>query len=579
MEVVNNNDVVRNFIVMALTNGQDFSKRELKNNAKIFYNKIKDNKKILKSIVDVLYLTSYIVTYYTYAMYPDDEKTKKEMAFLNSYDSTEKLVKKLNFDSFYNLCSDTVSFCLSYDGYGKRMCILNLFNDKDNVIAKFPLVINDFIYYLRKIDENEIIDYYNFQKDILKNDSVALEKAVCYGIELLIKMQDYDPDNYKEVINSIASQYYTYNKYLLLNNYNLDEYALDILDTIESGFEELRGFSLDNIPFLKPLVRDFILYNILSFDKKKEINDFYDKRNSDIENVQFYKNNYNSVVRKALYKIFGDIDFLDDDVILKYKDELDYLKNSDEFDYVVKVLYTDLMSINYINFDTYPNDEYYENEFNYVKSFNNINDFKKYLLEDDILLLDAIDKTIYFGQLPLLSKKYMIRNIMDNNIYNSYVTKEYVYDVLEFNRPFAIYDAYLIYEQNLIDEKDKKIAIAKSVGDLRFDLNDLDVLDNENYNNVIYDICDVYYRYNKYKMDCNGETSTEVTSIINDMENNLDGLLFIVKNDSNVQDIVLSSFYEYVSASEIDKRRVQTHYKELVDNGKVKIFNKKNKNS
>ncbi len=578
MEVVNNNDVVRDFINEELTNGKKLNKKELKRRTDAFYNEIKNNKKQFNFIINIMYLTSYIVTYNAYVMYPEDNGLKDDIEFLKSFNFTEELVSLMDEDIFYNLCHDTILFSNS-DNYVKRKMILKLKDDSADIMYKFPFVINDFLLYLKEGNENDIINYYNKRLNKTGDKNVSLEDGICYGVEYLLRLSEDDPDNYRKVMYSIASQYYTYNKYLLLNNYDCDEYASDMIDLIESSFKDLIGFSLNNPCFLEPIVRDFILYNILSFDKKKEINDFYDKRNSDIENVQFYKNNYNSVVRKALYKIFGDIDFLDDDVILKYKDELDYLKNSDEFDYVVKVLYTDLMSINYINFDTYPNDEYYENEFNYVKSFNNINDFKKYLLEDDILLLDAIDKTIYFGQLPLLSKKYMIRNIMDNNIYNSYVTKEYVYDVLEFNRPFAIYDAYLIYEQNLIDEKDKKIAIAKSVGDLRFDLNDLDVLDNENYNNVIYDICDVYYRYNKYKMDCNGETSTEVTSIINDMENDLDGLLFIVKNDSNVQDIVLSSFYEYVSASEIDKRRVQNHYKELVDNGKVKIFNKKNKNS
>ena len=572
MEVVNNNDVVRNFIVMALTNGQDFSKRELKNNAKIFYNKIKDNKKILKSIVDVLYLTSYIVTYYTYAMYPDDEKTKKEMAFLNSYDSTEKLVKKLNFDSFYNLCSDTVSFCLSYDGYGKRMCILNLFNDKDNVIAKFPLVINDFIYYLRKIDENEIIDYYNFQKDILKNDSVALEKAVCYGIELLIKMQDYDPDNYKEVINSIASQYYTYNKYLLLNNYNLDEYALDILDTIESGFEELRGFSLDNIPFLKPLVRDFLEYNKLSLEQKKRMNNFFVESEY---NNKILINNSNMKIREKLREVFGNADLADENVCKTYKKELNYLKNSEFFDSFARILHTDLFTLIYDDFDCYPDNEDNQKELDFMKNINNINELKTYLLEDDYALLEAINCSIFFDYLPLLSKKRMLLNMIDNNMYKYFITNEYKYDVLECSRKYNIYDAYLIYKENLNYEEDKKNAIAKSSKDLNEDLLELN---SKDYNDIIFDICNIFYKYNKYKIS-NNNCDSDMVVLTNNLENDYDLFLNNMNKNIDIKLMLFQTFYEYLSLSNLDKLRVQTHYKELVDNGKVKIFNKKNKNS
>ena len=67
--------------------------------------------------------------------------------------------------------------------------------------------------------------------------------------------------------------------------------------------------------------------------------------------------------------------------------------------------------------------------------------------------------------------------------------------------------------------------------------------------------------------------------LTNNLENDYDLFLNNMNKNIDIKLMLFQTFYEYLSLSNLDKLRVQTHYKELVDNGKVKIFNKKNKNS
>lgn len=577
MDAVNINDSIRKVINEKLTNGKDFDDKKIKTNACFFYDELKKDKKALKMVVNVIYLTSYLVTKNAHVMYPKDKACKDDLEFLKSINFTEELISIMDEDIFYNLCRDTVLF-FNTDNYVKRKIVSRINKQDIDLFRKVPIIFYDILTYLKKYDISDVVKYYNKRLKDTNDKNVSLEDAVCYGVELLIKLSEDDPDNYRKVMYNIVSQYYTYNKYLLLNNYEMDEYAFEILDLIEDGFEELIAFSLNNYALLEPVVRDFITYNSLSVENKNKIDKFHNKRNCNAEN-QFYKNNYNCSIRKFLSKLFKNIDFDDDVVVLKYKNKLDYIKNMDEFDYIANVLYTDLFSNIYISYDINPDDAQLEYEFNFIKSFNNMNDFKRYLLEDDMVLLDAIDNSIYFDELPLLSKKSVIENIKGNNIYDYFITKEYVNDMIEYSRDFSLYDAYLIYENNLISEKDRKIAIALSVNDLKYDLLDLEALYENNYDDIIYDICDICYKYNRYKIDFENLKDDDCISMVNDIEKDFDLFLFNVKQDSEKQEKVLSSFYEYVSCNEFEKQRVQIHFKELLDKGKVKKFNKKNKNS
>ncbi len=574
MEVINSNDSIRKKIVKYLTDGYDYDNDEVKMKIRFFYEKIKNDKEVLKPLLEVMFLTSYIVTNNTQVIYPLDDEVCHEMEFLDSINFIEELIGMLDFDTFYSLCQDTILFYYQ-DDYFKRKCMLNLVDNGYLLTSKFPILLNDFICYLAVYNEEEILDYYDMQKESQKNEKDAFKNAVNHGVKSLIKIQETDIDNYKKVLNSIASQYYNYNKYLLLNKEYIDEESKDLLSLIESYYDDFYKVSFDNYPILKTLVTGFLNYNKVSSDEKKKIDDYLSKS---VFNKSCLNSNPNARVRKMLFDLFNGVDLSDENVLDNYKDKLDYLKNNNVFDYVIKVLYLDTFTLIYDSYDCLPNDKDNIEDFNYIKSFNNISDFKNMLLEDDYVLLDYICNSICFDSYPFLSKKMIYLNMVNNNIFNDFISSEYQYDLLEYSRDYNICDACMIYDECLMDYDDKKSAYDVSCWNLHEDLFELSVINEDNYNDVIYDICNMVYKYIKWSIKVNG-TDDEMIKIINHMENHFDIFLDEIEDDIDRKMRIYQLFYDYVSLSSLNKARVQTYYDKLKKAGKVKTLNKKNKNS
>lgn len=578
MKAVNYNDIVREKIISSIIKKENMNDDELIESINDFYLKIKDNEKLFDLVVKIIYLTSYILTFYTNYRFPDDEQTISFMSFLRSFLSIDDLKNQMNSDIFTDLCLDTISFYNS-DYYIRKKMVERSLDDKDYLSSKVSLFINDVVSYGKNYDDKSIMDYYYKRLKQTSDIEVSKEDAICMGCELLIKLADDDPDNYDSLMYNIIDQYYTYNKYLLSNDKEADEYALDNVDYIENNCKSLVMHLKNNGEMLEPIIRDFIEYNLLDKKEKKKINDFYRNENLRTLTNDFYKFNYNNKLRKRLYSIFGNVDVCDDNAVDNNKEKLEFVRNSDFFDYLVRILYIDSMSFACYDYLSYPSDNDFKMEFDYMNEFNNLKEFYNEVVLDDVSLLNAINKSIYFYSLPLIEKKNIIKVLYDSKSYNSYLTKEYVHDALEFVRPISIYDATLIYNENLYYEKDVKIAKALSVSEITSLLINLEIFDEDNYDAFLYDIVKFVYGYCKYKLDNFFIENDELKKMISMIEKDLDGFLNSIKNNYDYLEKVLVLFYDYVSISDVNKKRVQIYFDKLQDMGVVKVFKKKNKNS
>lgn len=578
MKVVNYNDIFRNFISKKLTISEDNDEEEYVSCVRELYDHLLENEEAFNFSISIMYLTSYIVNYVAFRKYPDDEVLINNVNFLRSFSSVDELINIMDEDIFKTLCDDTVLFDTSCY-YVRKKYIMESMNNKNFLLKMVPNFINDVIMYSMKYTPSYILNEYYKRYKETGDKNVALEDSICFGTEFLIKLEEDDIDNYKEVFYNMVRTYYVYNKYLLSNKEDLDKYAIDIMSMIESNVKDLMMFSSNNGDLLEPIVRDYLSYSLLPEDKKIEIQNFYKNKDDQTSLNRSVINNPNTKIRKKLSDDFDVMNSFDEETVDYYANELETLKNSDVFDEIVNVLYIDSMSISYYDYLAFPTDEDVRLDFEYLKEFSDIKDFKMQLLENDMMLLDAISKSISFYNMSMLSKKELLKNLISVNAYDSYISKGYVLDIFEFNRDYDVFDAIKLYDEIYIDVRDKKIAAAEATACLGADLLDLNILDKKNYDSIIYELSKIFYEYNKYLFDQNLEFERENEEIIILMEKNLDDFLNKVKDDYLLREKIICSFYEYVSCDKTKKQDILSYFDELDNAGKVKIFSKKNKNS
>ena len=237
------------------------------------------------------------------------------------------------------------------------------------------------------------------------------------------------------------------------------------------------------------------------------------------------------------------------------------------------------MSLCYFDYLSMPTDKDIKLDFEYIKDFSSIEQFKVELLSSDMFFLDAISRTISFYLLPIIDKKEILKELSKVNAYESYIIRQYLFDVIEFGRNYDVIDATEIYQNVYEDTKDKKISIAESTACLNLDLTTLEMIDEKNYELMIYELSKIFYKYNKYLLDNCFEIEKEDEEIIMMMEEKLDNFLKRMKIDYDLREKVIISFYKYISCDDKIKKEITNYFENLDKTGKSKIFIKKNKNS
>ena len=566
----NINDIIRNKISKRF-----YSKNSEEFDQKIdeFFCEVMNNKKDNKMDISVIYLTSFMINYLTYSRFKEDDEVKMNMARLLGFSSLDDFINKLDKETLKMMIKDVIYFN-NFCYFIKKKYVLKSLEKTKKIIKLAPTYFMDVLSYNKNFTVKDIIGEYNRSYKDCFNHNVALEDAICYAVDNILDLYDNNIDNYKSIMIDIINTYYMYNRYLLLSDSKMDENAIDIMDFLEYDTPGSILYASSDSEFLESVIRDYLSYELLDDKNKNEIINYLKscKRKEII-------NNPNDKIRDMLKNNFKNINIYDEEEVKDNIDIITKLKESSYFDFIVSVLYTDSMYLNYYDYFSFPNDFDIKTNYEYIKNMKSIDEFKKDLLENDMVLLDAIDKSTVFSDFTLLTKKEVLLTLENDDVFDSFLTDNYIFDKLSSARHYDLEDAKMIYREKLLSIKDKKLAVAHSTSELLADLRTLRDICIDNYKEILYDLTEIYYEYNKYMFDNENDIDIEDRHILKYIDNDLNAFLVQIEGNEKVLEKLSNSFYKYISLANLDKDKIKHYYDNLCKNGKVKVFNKKKRGS
>ena len=566
----NINDIIRNKISKRF-----YSKNSEEFDQKIdeFFCEVMNNKKDNKMDISVIYLTSFMINYLTYSRFKEDDEVKMNMSRLLGFSSLDDFINKLDKETLKMMIKDVIYFN-NFCYFIKKKYVLKSLEKTKKIIKLAPTYFMDVLSYNKNFTVKDIIGEYNRSYKDCFNHNVALEDAICYAVDNILDLYDNNIDNYKSIMIDIINTYYMYNRYLLLSDSKMDENAIDIMDFLEYDTPGSILYASSDSEFLESVIRDYLSYELLDDKNKNEIINYLKscKRKEII-------NNPNDKVRDMLKNNFKNINIYDEEEVKDNIDIITKLKESSYFDFIVSVLYTDSMYLNYYDYFSFPNDFDIKINYEYIKNMKSIDEFKKDLLENDMVLLDAIDKSTVFSDFTLLTKKEVLLTLENDDVFGSFLTDNYIFDKLSSARDYDLEDAKLLYREKLLSIKDKKLAVAHSTSELLADLRTLRDICIDNYKEILYDLTEIYYEYNKYMFDNENDIDIEDRHILKYIDNDLNTFLVQIEGNEKVLEKLSNSFYKYISLANLDKDKIKHYYDNLCKKGKVKVFNKKKRGS
>lgn len=566
----NINDIIRNKISKRF-----YSKNSEEFDQKIdeFFCEVMNNKKDNKMDISVIYLTSFMINYLTYSRFKEEDEVKMNMSRLLGFSSLDDFINKLDKETLKMMIKDVIYFN-NFCYFIKKKYVLKSLEKTKKIIKLAPTYFMDVLSYNKNFTVKDIIGEYNRSYKDCFNHNVALEDAICYAVDNILDLYDNNIDNYKSIMIDIINTYYMYNRYLLLSDSKMVENAIDIMDFLEYDTPGSILYASSDSEFLESVIRDYLSYELLDDKNKNEIINYLKscKRKEII-------NNPNDKIRDMLKNNFKNINIYDEEEVKDNIDIITKLKESSYFDFIVSVLYTDSMYLNYYDYFSFPNDFDIKTNYEYIKNMKSIDEFKKGLLENDMVLLDAIDKSTVFSDFTLLTKKEVLLTLENDDVFDSFLTDNYIFDKLSSARRYDLEDAKMIYRKNLLSIKDKKLAVAHSTLELLADLRTLRDICIDNYKEILYDLTEIYYEYNKYMFDNENDIDIEDRHILKYIDNNLNAFLVQIEGNEKVLEKLSNSFYKYISLANLDKDKIKHYYDNLCKNGKVKVFNKKKRGS
>lgn len=569
METINYNDTIRKMILKRLKNSKNDEKIEE------FYDEISRDENVFKEVINIMYLTSYIVNLYTLNIYNDDKDTINNVKFLKSFNDISEFVLSVDLDTFKNLCYDTILF-IDSEYYIRKKYIVSLLDRKEEILKKFPLFLNDICNYGMQYSKEYIIDEYNEILNQVKDKKIAMEDSICFITEFLIKLEEDDFDNYRSLIISMAEDYYMYNKSLNEAKLEADSYAPEIMELLEDRVEDFVRFSANNSELLEPLIRDFLKYNLFSPKVKEIIKDSYSKERAYIKKRDVKIFNPNDIVRQYLFDTFDFNVIASLNIPESYDRIVDDIVKSDDFDFILSVLYTDFYSLSYYDYMTYPKTN---DEIDFIKSFNSIEELKTCLLSDREKLYEFICQSMCYYIFGYTDKYNMINLLNSNDLYKGFITKNYLFDMASIVRDYDLEDAVDLYYEAYEEEQDEKIAVSTATCYLQKELIELSIINYDNYKDFCSQILNIFYMYVKYLVDKGYDVSKDELQVMNLIENDYDKFFSDFCDTNLMVMVVLDTFYKYLTCGKLEKKSINDYYQKLKNSGKLKKLDKKNKNS
>ncbi len=240
--------------------------------------------KLFKPAIESMYICEYINVHMNYSFEEDadlKESIMENIETLDDYENIEDFISTLDFTEFCILYSNLKEIYLDLSFYQKRSYIENLKEKSSGLSKKYPLFINDYIFYMNKYDLYEILDKYNNYMVNYNNENLAIKDTIEELSEPLKVLSLEDINNYNYIVCGLIEGFYSYVKYLEGFGYSINKEQKNIIDMIETNIETLIVSSIDNKCILGELIRGYINSEL----KKDDINKFYDNDKTQKKNV------------------------------------------------------------------------------------------------------------------------------------------------------------------------------------------------------------------------------------------------------------------------------------------------------
>ena len=396
--------------------------------------------------------------------------------------------------------------------------------------------------YLDFIPVSMVEEKYDENFGICKDKNIAIEDTICEMIDYLADLEEEDYDTYKSFFGDILEVYYMYNKYLLDNDRKTDEYASDIVDKLVRDKEGFINYSCSNEFVIEPVIRDYLSYCLLDKNEKKKINEHM------ISSGEYFILNPNELIREFLSKTFSGLNASSEECVYEYKDVLDFIKN-DIFilNTIAPVLYIDELTYSvskYISSDNKSS----KTELDFIKNISTIDEYKQYLIENDYNFLVVIYKSIYLHFQDFIDKKTSIINMIDGDYYADLITNNYIFDIMEFYRKYQMKDVYDIYNIEYKKDNNEEQAAIRSSATLANNLLDVRLIEEDNYKELMKNICKIFYSYEKYKIFAKDKSITTFDDeILKRIEKDTDEFINSIVSSYGELIYILQVFYEYCS--------------------------------
>lgn len=568
--ILNYNKIYREYITNYLSDIDQFDDSKKDDVYKELLEEFKSQKDY-KTIIHTMYVTSLMVNYTTYKLYKDDQTVKKDFDYINSFKSIDEVIKNMNINLFKMLCSDVITFETA-DYFIKKRYVKDSYELKNDSLKNFLYIIDctDHDY---KLDTSFITNslHYDNGDEI---GTVEKKAITSYSSDQLIKLEENDPDNYKELLKEIIDIYYRYNTYKQSDGENLDNETKEIMKMIED--DSIYTYSVNNKPLLSNLISNFIEYKLLYPFEKEDV-DSYRKPDKMFDKKRI--NNKNDDIREKVIDIYSEID----DLITEEEQEeakstiYEELLSCDNLNDIEKIMYNDSMSIICgCYYRHIPHD--IQKDYDILMSLNNFDEFKKMVETNEYLFFIYLRYVQEMYYKPLLDKKDMILTLIENKSYNKFLIHPFIPDVLAAGVDYDLADLVDLYDAEFASSDNKEKASYKAVYKACADIEDLWFISPDNQKRLIEKILKIYYMYIKFLI-FHGTANDNSKKTIEQMENNLDEFIDKFKCDYDIKWEVLCFYYEYVSLEDYEKDNVKKYYNDIDNKGKIKIFSQKNKNS
>ncbi|MDD6878941.1 MAG: hypothetical protein PUD59_01770 [bacterium] len=298
--------------------------------------------------------------------------------------------------------------------------------------------------------------------------------------------------------------------------------------------------------------------------------------------------NPNEIIRKNLIKKYGKLTkenalvFIEDFQYIKYNNNKEYLQILAS---LYPFFYLDIINISNVigNYNKKLNN--YDSIIQELNELKDVTDLEEIVSEEPNLLFKMYNSALTFEKASEIQKIKYICSSKEFDFHLFKINKNWLFDKIQYSSKYTkenLFDMITKSKDEINETFGNKISYEER-NDLLFYqisnyLNELKLIDLDNYENLFLQILQDSYYYYKYNFCKKNMPSFFEEIIINKLEKSFEELLKESESDLRLMFLILEGFYKFNIKSEIEKHDISNFLKKFNYENKIKIINKNRQN-